>query len=50
MFKVGIFMGWADVSTDGRVPWKILTPVYIGSCLWTVTYETVYQHQVSVKS
>jgi len=45
MFKVGVFMGWADVSADGQIPWKILTPVYIGSCLWTVTYETVYQHQ-----
>ncbi|KAJ7612018.1 UbiA prenyltransferase family [Mycena polygramma] len=45
MFKVGVFMGWADVSPDGSVPWLTLAPVYIGACLWTMTYETVYQHQ-----
>ncbi|KAJ7476867.1 UbiA prenyltransferase [Mycena galericulata] len=45
MFKVGIFMGWSDLSIDGTVPWHILIPVYLGACLWTITYETVYQHQ-----
>ncbi|KAJ6579625.1 UbiA prenyltransferase [Mycena vulgaris] len=45
MFKVGIFMGWSDLSGDGRIPWNTLTPIYLGSCLWTITYETVYQHQ-----
>ncbi|KAJ6591118.1 UbiA prenyltransferase [Mycena vulgaris] len=45
MFKIGIFMGWSDVSVDGIVPWNVLAPIYIGACLWTVTYETVYQHQ-----
>jgi len=45
MFKVGIFMGWADISTDGTVPWSTLIPLYVGGCLWTITYETVYQHQ-----
>jgi 4-hydroxybenzoate polyprenyltransferase len=46
MFKVGIVMGWADLSTDGAAPWNILLPIYLGACLWTITYETVYQHQV----
>lgn len=45
MFKIGIFMGWSDVSVDGAVPWRVLAPVYLGACLWTFTYETVYQHQ-----
>ncbi|KAJ7740589.1 UbiA prenyltransferase [Mycena metata] len=45
MFKVGIFMGWSDLSVDGTVPWHILAPVYVGACLWTATYETIYQHQ-----
>jgi 4-hydroxybenzoate polyprenyltransferase len=47
MFKVGIFMGWADLSVDGSVPWDTLVPMYTGACMWTLTYETVYQHQVS---
>ncbi|KAJ7196937.1 UbiA prenyltransferase [Mycena pura] len=45
MFKVGIFMGWSDLSRDGRIPWSTLVPIYLGACLWTITYETVYQHQ-----
>ncbi|KAJ7869592.1 UbiA prenyltransferase family, partial [Mycena olivaceomarginata] len=45
MFNVGIFMGWADLNRAGNIPWKILVPIYIGTCCWTVTYETVYQHQ-----
>jgi hypothetical protein len=46
MFKVGIFMGWCDLTLEGSVPWATLIPMYIGACLWTITYETVYQHQV----
>ncbi|KAF7319436.1 hypothetical protein HMN09_00282100 [Mycena chlorophos] len=46
MFKVGVFMGWADLSADATaIPWDVLVPVYIGACLWTMTYESVYQHQ-----
>ncbi|KAF7329879.1 hypothetical protein MKEN_00251600 [Mycena kentingensis (nom. inval.)] len=45
MFTVGIFMGWADVSLDGTIPWAVLAPIYISTILWTITYETVYQHQ-----
>ncbi|KAJ7931816.1 UbiA prenyltransferase [Mycena leptocephala] len=45
MFNVGVFMGWADLNRSGNIPWEILGPIYIGACSWTVTYETVYQHQ-----
>ncbi|KAJ6579623.1 UbiA prenyltransferase [Mycena vulgaris] len=48
MFKVGIFMGWSDLSIDGTVPWGTLIPIYLGACLWTITYETIYQHQDKV--
>ncbi|KAJ7695847.1 UbiA prenyltransferase [Mycena olivaceomarginata] len=44
MFNVGVFMGWGDLVA-GPVPWRVLVPVYLGCALWTVTYETVYQHQ-----
>ncbi|KAJ6608072.1 UbiA prenyltransferase [Mycena sp. CBHHK59/15] len=30
---------------DGSVPWSTLAPVYLGACCWTLTYETLYQHQ-----
>lgn len=46
MFKVGIFMGWSDLC-DGVIQWRTLVPLYIGACLWTITYETIYQHQVN---
>ncbi|CAK5278173.1 unnamed protein product [Mycena citricolor] len=45
MFKIGVFMGWSDVSVDGSVAWHVLIPVYLGACCWTLTYETIYQHQ-----
>ncbi|KAJ7916288.1 UbiA prenyltransferase family-domain-containing protein [Mycena leptocephala] len=45
MFKVGVFMGWSDLSLDGTIPLRTLVPIYLGACLWTITYETVYQHQ-----
>ncbi|KAK7042364.1 mitochondrial 4-hydroxybenzoate polyprenyltransferase [Favolaschia claudopus] len=45
MFNVGIFMSWSDISADGSVSWKVSGPIYLGLCLWTWTYETVYQHQ-----
>ncbi|KAJ7248608.1 UbiA prenyltransferase [Mycena haematopus] len=48
MFNVGIFMGWSDISVDGTVSWNVLVPIYLGACLWTWTYETVYQHQDKV--
>lgn len=50
MFNIGIFMGWADVAPDKPIPMHILTPAYAACCLWTITYETVYQHQVSIIS
>ncbi|KAF8911759.1 UbiA prenyltransferase family-domain-containing protein [Mucidula mucida] len=48
MFNIGVFMGWADLTKDGRVAFDALMPIYIGALLWTITYETVYQHQDKV--
>lgn len=47
MFNVGVFMGWVHaVNNVQPVPWKMLWSLYIATCMWTFTYETVYQHQV----
>ncbi|KAF4617687.1 hypothetical protein D9613_006263 [Agrocybe pediades] len=51
MFKIGIFIGWAElansqVGSKAVIPWHMLAPIYIGTCMWTITYETVYQHQM----
>ncbi|PPQ95268.1 hypothetical protein CVT26_014842 [Gymnopilus dilepis] len=49
MFNVGIFMGWADLTPNEKeLPMNVLVPMYIGACLWTFTYETIYQHQDKV--
>ncbi|KAK0214542.1 UbiA prenyltransferase family-domain-containing protein [Armillaria fumosa] len=45
MFNIGIFMGWADLTPNGDISWATLTAAYVGAILWTITYETVYQHQ-----
>ncbi|KAK0502248.1 UbiA prenyltransferase family-domain-containing protein [Armillaria luteobubalina] len=31
MFNIGIYMGWADLAPDGRVPYYALTAAYIGA-------------------
>ena len=46
MFNIGALMGWTDVYPND-VPWKMLASVYLACGFWTLTFETVYQHQVS---
>ncbi|KAG6811473.1 hypothetical protein H0H92_007245 [Tricholoma furcatifolium] len=48
MFAIGAFMGWSQLSPDGDIPWHILTPLFLSCVFWTMTYETVYQHQDKV--
>ncbi len=48
MFNIGVYMGWADLAPDGVIPYHTLTAAYVGATMWTVTYETVYQHQDKV--
>jgi len=45
MFNVGLFMGWSDLNPAGEVNWATLIPVYVGCVCWTISYETIYQHQ-----
>ncbi|KAF9451435.1 UbiA prenyltransferase [Macrolepiota fuliginosa MF-IS2] len=46
MFNIGVFMGWVHtMGSDEATPWTMLRLVYLAACLWTFTYETVYQHQ-----
>ncbi|TFY83082.1 hypothetical protein EWM64_g920 [Hericium alpestre] len=44
MFGAGTCMGWSDFA-DPRYHWQVLVPLYAGFCLWTITFETIYQHQ-----
>ncbi|TRM70642.1 UbiA prenyltransferase family-domain-containing protein [Schizophyllum amplum] len=44
MFNIGALMGWTDVRPE-NVPWRMLAIVYAATGLWTLTFETVYQHQ-----
>uniref|UniRef100_A0A0W0GC11 Uncharacterized protein n=1 Tax=Moniliophthora roreri TaxID=221103 RepID=A0A0W0GC11_MONRR len=44
MFNVGSFMGWTDLRPE-EVPWQTLSIVYLATGFWTITFETVYQHQ-----
>lgn len=46
MFNIGVFMGWSELSRED-LDWPVLVHLYIASILWTVTYETFYQHLVS---
>ncbi|KAI3615753.1 4-hydroxybenzoate polyprenyl transferase [Moniliophthora roreri] len=44
MFNVGSLMGWTDLRPE-EVPWQTLSIVYLATGFWTITFETVYQHQ-----
>ncbi len=48
MFNIGIYMGWADLTPDSVISYHTLTAAYLGVTMWTITYETVYQHQDKV--
>ncbi|KAG8929116.1 Para-hydroxybenzoate--polyprenyltransferase, mitochondrial precursor (PHB:polyprenyltransferase) [Tulasnella sp. 418] len=42
-FNWGALLGWSAVA--GAVNWPICVPLYAGSVLWTLVYDTVYAHQ-----
>ena len=42
-FNMGVFMGYAAIQNALNL--KILLPLYIGSILWTVVYDTIYAFQ-----
>lgn len=44
-FDWGALLGWSAVA--GVVNWSVAAPLYIGSVLWCVGYDTIYAHQVS---
>ncbi|PBK98262.1 hypothetical protein ARMGADRAFT_1161735 [Armillaria gallica] len=48
MFNIDVYMGWADLAPDGVSPYHALTAAYLGATMWTLTYETMYQHQDKV--
>ncbi|KZV90636.1 hypothetical protein EXIGLDRAFT_837645 [Exidia glandulosa HHB12029] len=45
MFNIGSLMGWTDVAPHTPIPWLMLSILYGALTFWTITYETVYQHQ-----
>lgn len=42
-FNWGAMLGWAAVH--GSVYWPAVAPLYAGSALWTIVYDTIYAHQ-----
>ncbi|RSH84364.1 Para-hydroxybenzoate--polyprenyltransferase, mitochondrial precursor (PHB:polyprenyltransferase) [Apiotrichum porosum] len=42
-FEWGALLGWAAVA--GAVNWAVCAPLYIGSAIYCVAYDTIYAHQ-----
>ncbi|GAC96542.1 para-hydroxybenzoate-polyprenyltransferase [Pseudozyma hubeiensis SY62] len=42
-FNWGAMLGWSAVA--GAVDWAVVLPLYTGSILWTLVYDTIYAHQ-----
>lgn len=45
-FNWGAMLGWSAVA--GAVDWGVVLPLYAGSILWTLVYDTIYAHQDKV--
>ena len=45
-FNFGAFMGYTAVS--GHLDPKITVPLYLSVWCWTMIYDTIYAHQVSL--
>lgn len=46
-FNWGALLGWSAVH--GSCDWAICLPLYIAGICWTILYDTIYAHQVSIK-
>lgn len=46
-FNWGALLGWAAVH--GEVLWSACAPLYAAGVCWTIVYDTIYAHQVSVR-
>ena len=45
-FNYGALLGWAAVR--GSCDWAVVLPLYAAGVSWTIVYDTLYAHQVSV--
>lgn len=45
-FNWGAMLGWAAVQ--GSCDWCAVLPLYAGGVCWTLVYDTIYAHQVSL--
>ena len=47
-FNWGALLGWSAVA--GTVDWSVAVPLYAGGICWTLVYDTIYAHQVTIYS
>jgi len=45
-FNFGVLLGWSAVT--GAVQWLVALPLYAGGICWTLVYDSIYAHQVSI--
>lgn len=47
-FNWGALLGWSAIR--GSCDWSICLPLYIAGICWTILYDTIYAHQVSMNN
>ena len=45
-FNWGALLGWSAVK--GGCDWSVVLPLYFACISWTMTYDTIYAHQVGI--
>lgn len=52
-FVLGLAFNWGALlgssTVLGYCDWTVALPLYIGSIGWTIVYDTIYAHQVSLQ-
>ena len=46
MLSVRALVGWSAVR--GGCDWEVVLPLYLAGISWTMIYDTIYAHQVTL--
>jgi 4-hydroxybenzoate polyprenyltransferase len=47
-FNWGALLGWPALLGGDLMAWNVILPLYISGIFWTLAYDTIYAHQVSI--
>lgn len=49
-FNWGALLGWPALLGGDMMAWNVVLPLYASGIFWTLAYDTIYAHQVSLRA